>query len=263
MIIIGEGLDNIAVLVNEVTVFRILKPGHENKNITSEINFLKLTKGRLTVGIPHITYEAIDRLLYGYKLLPGSTIVKNTLTKESRADEYIDKWVITACELEAIGESAKLPIDQFSDNDYRLKKSNEVLKLDILDTSVRNLLKKSCNRYLEKWKKRKKVLVHGDLGMGSWLYDNESDHYSVIDWSDVCFAPQEFQMYRLVADLPEHAAYIISKYEKKTDNTIDHNLLFDCGLISIASRIAECIEREPALVESKIQELRAWSQLSV
>jgi serine/threonine-protein kinase RIO1 len=125
------------------------------------------------------------------------------------------------------------------------------------------IVRDSTSSYLLNWNSAKLVLVHGDLGAGNWLFDKIQHTYAVIDWSDSCFAPQEFQMYRLITDYPEKINEIIQLFEGRSGRRINRDLIFDCGVLSICSRIAECMERAPLTVDIKIQELEAWSNLSL
>ncbi|GAC1391487.1 MAG: hypothetical protein NVSMB46_04180 [Candidatus Saccharimonadales bacterium] len=268
--LIGEGWDNTAVLVNNNIVFRVPKNLPEHlANITREhtkveIKTLSRLREKLPVIIPVIQYVASDKSYYGYNYIPGDKLSSDGI---NNIEDFVNLWIDTSVAISTligIDEAKSIGIETFPFNDYRLRRINEVVNAGILNNELTSLAKDASKNYMELGKQSTKGVVHGDLGLGNWLYDRDTNSYAVIDWSDICIAPQEFQMYRLINDLPDYTELVINRYYEETGQRINKQLLFTCGSVSILSVIGELIgnaDTKADLVKAKISQLSDWRAL--
>lgn len=267
---IGEGWDNIACLVNNETVFRVPKKSYEDlaqgiiDHTKAEIKFLRKVENKLPAKTPIIRYVAKDEVYYGYAYIDGSQV---SLEKLADKERFVKLWIDTAIAISnsmTVDQAKELGIKLVTLNEYRLNRVRQVAENGILDKGLQELAEDTLNGYLKAWDKAPQFILHGDPGLGNWIYDEESKKFTLVDWSDLCVGPQEFQMYRLINDMPEYIDLACSYYFDKTGLCIDKNLLFLCGNASILSMLGAFLEREgqeSTNVKKKIDQLKFWKSL--
>ena len=265
---IGEGWDNVAYLVNNEIVFRVPKKKTEEiaqeilNHTKTEIKFLEKIEGTLPVKSPSIKYVAKDESYYGYSFANGKQVSYAEIVNK---EVFVKLWIDTAIALSnsmSLEDAMKMGVEQVSFNEYRLKRVKQVIDSKILDDKLHELAEYTLQNYLIVWGRAPKFILHGDPGLGNWVYDKSSNTYTLIDWSDICLGPQEFQVYRLVNDMPEYIDLIIRYYFERAGIEINRELLFLCGNASILSMLGAFLERgDTKGVQVKMKQLKFWKAL--
>lgn len=265
---IGEGWDNIAYLVNKEVVFRVPKKKTEEiaqeilNHTKTEIQFLKRIENTLPVKSPSIKYVAKDESYYGYSFASGEQVSFEEIEDK---DSFVKLWIDTAVVLSnsiPLNDATKIGVKQVSLNEYRLKRVKQVIDSKVLDDELHELAEYTLQNYLTVWNQAPQFILHGDPGLGNWVYDKPSNTYTLIDWSDICIGPQEFQMYRLINDMPDYIDLACGYYVEKTGLEIDRNLLFLCGNASILSMLGAFLERDDTQsIQEKTKQLKFWKAL--
>lgn len=265
---IGEGWDNIAYVVNNEVVFRVPKKKTEEiaqeilDHTKTEIEFLKRIEGKLPVKSPSIKYVAEDKSYYGYSFANGNQVAYEEIEDK---EGFVKLWIDTAIALGnsmPLNDATKVGVRQVSLNEYRLKRVKQVIDSKILDDELHELAEYTLRNYLAVWNQASQFILHGDPGLGNWVYDEPSNTYTLIDWSDICIGPQEFQLYRLVNDMPDYIELIIRYFFEKVGIEINRELIFLCGNASILSMLGAFMEREDEQgVQEKMKQLKFWKAL--
>ncbi|MFO0971158.1 MAG: aminoglycoside phosphotransferase family protein [Candidatus Saccharimonadales bacterium] len=265
---IGEGWDNIAYLVNNEVVFRVPKKKTEEiaqeilDHTKTEIQFLKRIEGKLPVKSPSIKYVAEDKSYYGYTFASGGQVSFEEIKDK---EGFVKLWIDTAMALGKsmpLDDATKMGVKQVSLNEYRLKRVKQVIDSKILDDELHELAEYTLQNYLAVWNQAPQFILHGDPGLGNWVYDEPLNTYTLIDWSDICIGPQEFQVYRLVNDMPDYVDLIIQYYFEKAGIEISQELIFLCGYASILSMLGAFMERgDEQGIRAKTKQLKFWKSL--
>ena len=74
IIVLGQGLDSIAYLVNNEYIFKQSKHGEARINLKKELQALNHLKGKVTLQIPNIEYYSEVYGVCGYKEIKGDIL---------------------------------------------------------------------------------------------------------------------------------------------------------------------------------------------
>lgn len=74
ILVLGQGLDSIAYLVNHEYIFKQSKHNDARNNLKKEIQVLKYLKGKITLQIPDIEYYSEEYGVCGYKKVKGEKL---------------------------------------------------------------------------------------------------------------------------------------------------------------------------------------------
>lgn len=265
---IGEGWDNVAYLINNEVVFRVPKKKTEEiaqeilDHTKTEIQFLKRVESKLPVKCPSIKYVAEDKSYYGYTFANGRQVTFEGIKDKG---SFVKLWIDTAIALSnsmSLDDAAKMGVKKVSLNEYRLKRVKQVIDSKILDDSLHELAKYTLQNYMTVWDHAPQFILHGDPGLGNWVCDEPSNTYTLIDWSDICIGPQEFQVYRLVNDMPDYLELIIRHYFEKAGVEINRQLILLCGNASILSMLGAFMQRDDKQgVQEKMKQLKLWAAI--
>ena len=89
ILILGQGLDSIAYLVNHKYIFKQSKHTEAKNNLNKEMQVLKYLKGKITLQIPDIEYYSEEYGVCGYKKVKGEKLTPNMY--QNMSDNEKDK----------------------------------------------------------------------------------------------------------------------------------------------------------------------------
>ena len=86
VIVIGEGLDSIAYVVNNEYIFKQSKHNAARINLKREVQLLNYLNGKITLQIPDIEYYSERYSVCGYKEIKGNKLTPS-IYRNLRDDE--------------------------------------------------------------------------------------------------------------------------------------------------------------------------------
>jgi len=181
--VIGHGWDNVACIVNDEWVFRFTKQRAVHRldslqaHTHSEIKLLQRLQNRLPVRVPNPVWISPNETYYGYKFLEGEQLSITIMPTN-----FIDTWVNAVIAVEnVISEKAAYEVGlmPFQDNDHRIEMIETLLAKNLLAGKVLEAAQNAVSHYIDYFTQRsinRIVTMHGDLGLGNWLYDAASQN---------------------------------------------------------------------------------------
>lgn len=202
---LGQGWNNIAYLVNNEIVFRLPTErdgvGEERQQkVKMEVGLLKSVHGQLPVTTPLPLYVAPDNSYFGYGHLPGTNLEDRpeALNTEDKVNRFMKLWAITAYQIEKVvskERALELGLEAF-DSKEPLENVAYALENKLIPEAseylARIYLEEFEARYAESTKRS--ITLHADMGVHSWLIDENSTPAALIDWTDAFIGPIEFQL---------------------------------------------------------------------
>lgn len=207
VIILGEGLDSIAYLVNNEYIFKQSKHNAARINLKKEIQVLNYLKGKITLQIPDIEYYSEKYSVCGYKEIKGNKltpgIYKNLSDDEK--DMLAQNIALFLRELHSIalpdieGLETDIMDDYCSDYDAL----RETIYDKIPDKSkeyIDSLYKKILND--ERISQYVKGICHNDLSCNHIIMQNNRV-VGIIDFGDVAITDIDRDFIYLLEDSSE------------------------------------------------------------
>ena len=207
IIILGQGLDSIAYLVNNEYIFKQSKHDAARINLKKEIQVLDYLKGKITLQIPDIEYYSEEYSVCGYKEIKGNKLTLS-IYKSLRDDE---KDMLAQDIASFLREMHTLPLPNIAGlelhviDDYR--SDYETLRETIYDIIsdkskeyVDDLYKRILND--ERISQYVKALCHNDLSCNHIIIQN-SKVVGIIDFGDAAITDRDKDFVYLLEDSSE------------------------------------------------------------
>ena len=207
ILVLGQGLDSIAYLVNHEYIFKQSKHNDARNNLKKEIQVLKYLKGKITLQIPDIEYYSEEYGVCGYKKVKGEKLTPDMYQKmnDNEKDNLAQDIALFLQEIHSmplpdIDELELNVIDDYKSDYYTLK---ETIYNKIPDSSkkyIDNLYKRILND--ERITQYVKTLCHNDLSCNHILIQNNKV-VGIIDFGDVAITDRDKDFVYLLEDSNE------------------------------------------------------------
>ena len=207
ILVLGQGLDSIAYLVNHEYIFKQSKHNDARNNLKKEIQVLKYLKGKITLQIPDIEYYSEEYGVCGYKKVKGEKLTPDMYQKmnDNEKDNLAQDIALFLQEIHSmplpdIDELELNVIDDYKSDYYTLK---ETIYNNIPDSSkkyIDNLYKRILND--ERITQYVKTLCHNDLSCNHILIQNNKV-VGIIDFGDVAITDRDKDFVYLLEDSNE------------------------------------------------------------
>lgn len=207
ILVLGQGLDSIAYLVNHEYIFKQSKHNDARNNLKKEIQVLKYLKGKITLQIPDIEYYSEEYGVCGYKKVKGEKLTPDMYQKmnDNEKDNLAQDIALFLQEIHSmplpdIDELELNVIDDYKSDYHTLK---ETIYNNIPDSSkkyIDNLYKRILND--ERITQYVKTLCHNDLSCNHILIQNNKV-VGIIDFGDVAITDRDKDFVYLLEDSNE------------------------------------------------------------
>jgi aminoglycoside 2''-phosphotransferase len=244
-VLLGEGWDSVALLVNDETVFRFAKRPDVAVRQAREAQLLPLLGDQLPLPIPRYTYTWADpawpgKRIVGYPLIAGEQLMLTPDRPDHRATQAAQLGVfVSALHAISVDEARRhgaLGSDAASRReDYRrffaTVRSN---MLPLFDPREQAAIVAFWTRYLDDDTcfTFTPILVHRDLNTEHVLCDPATSHLTgVIDWGDAGIDDPAVDFAGVRRQLGEEfARQMLAAYRHPLDSTFVHRMDFYSGM---------------------------------
>jgi len=207
IIVLGQGLDSIAYLVNNEFIFKQSKHDEARISLKKEIQILNYLKSKVTLQIPDIEYYSEQYSVCGYKEIKGDKLTPCIYKKMS--DDEKDKLVQDIALFLREMHSVPLPdIDGLELNVIDDYKSDH----DALREMIYDKIPDKSKEYLENLYRRifadkriteyVRVLCHNDLSCNHIIIQNNKV-VGIIDFGDAAISDRDKDFVYLLEDSGE------------------------------------------------------------
>lgn len=195
IIVLGQGLDSTAYLVNNEYIFKQSKHDDARNNLKKEIQVLNYIKGKVTLQIPDIEYYSEKYSICGYKDIKGDNLTPDIY--KNMSDDEKDKLAQDIALFLREMHSVPLPdIDGLECNVTEDYKSDR----DALREMIYDKIPDSSKEYLNNLYKRildderishyVKALCHNDLSCKHMIIQN-NNVVGIIDFGDAAVTDRD------------------------------------------------------------------------
>lgn len=207
IIVLGQGLDSIAYLVNNEYIFKQSKHEEARINLKKEIRVLNYLKGKITLQIPDIEYYSEEYSVCGYKEINGDKlspgIYKNLSDDEK--DMLAQDIALFLREMHSIPLPAIDGLELHVIDDYKSD-------YDTLRETIYDKIPDKSKEYLDDLYKRiltdeqiteyVRALCHNDLSCNHIIIQNNKV-IGIIDFGDVAITDRDKDFVYLLEDSSE------------------------------------------------------------
>ena len=195
MIVLGEGLDSTAYLVNNNYIFKQSKHQEARESLKKEVQVLKYLKGKISLQIPEIEYYSEEYSVCGYKEIKGTILtpqIYNQLSNKEKDDIARDIAAFLK-ELHSLQlpdiKNLELNVSEDYERDY--KKLKDTIYNSISE-EVKKYLDNLYHRILndERIMKYDITLCHNDLSCNHIVINNNKV-IGIIDFGDVAITDRD------------------------------------------------------------------------
>lgn len=207
IIVLGQGLDSIAYLVNKEYVFK--QPKHDVARIAlkKEIQVLNYLKGKITLQIPDIVYYSEQYGICGYRVIKGETLTPAIY--KNMSDDEKDKLAQDIALFLGELHSVPLPdIDGLEINVIHDYKSDYYALRELIYSKIPDKSKEYLDCFYkkilsdERVTKYVKSLCHNDLSCKHMIIQNNRI-VGIIDFGDVAITDRDKDFVYLLEDSHE------------------------------------------------------------
>ena len=207
IIVLGQGLDSIAYLVNDEYIFKQSKHDEARIGLKKEIQVLNYLKGKITLQIPDIEYYSEEYSVCGYREIKGDKLTPDMY--KNMSDDKKDKLIQDIALFLREMHSIPLPdidglewnvVDDYK-NDYDTLR--EMIYDKIPDKSkeyLDNLYKRILND--ERITNYARALCHNDLSCKHMIIQNDRV-VGIIDFGDAAITDRDKDFIYLLEDSSE------------------------------------------------------------
>ncbi|MFF2555778.1 phosphotransferase family protein [Nocardia sp. NPDC058058] len=233
MRVLGEGQENVAVLVGQSHVVRLPKDADGAEGVAREGRLLAELSGALTLAVPRYEFTAPNPLGPGeccvYPVVPGSVLPE----REWRARGMLDDEKVARAVAEFIDEVHAFPADRarefgVEDRDMRAEFAAD---LELIRAQVIPLLAAADGRELvARWERYlgedrnfeySPVLMHGDVSLDHLLVTGDRIT-GVIDFGDVQIGDPDYDLSYL---WPDAGAEFVRRVQHWRGQPMDERLI--------------------------------------
>lgn len=207
MIVLGQGFDSTAYLVNNEYIFKQSKHDEARNNLKREIRVLNYLKGKITLQIPDIEYYSQEYSICGYKEIKGNKLspdIYNSFSDDEK-DALAQDIALFLREMHAIPLPDIDGLELHVIDDYR--SDYETLRETVYDK-----IPDKSKRYIDDLYKRilndkrisqyDKALCHNDLSCNHILIqDNKA--VGIIDFGDAAVTDRDKDFVYLLEESSE------------------------------------------------------------
>lgn len=207
MIVLGQGFDSTAYLVNNEYIFKQSKHDEARNNLKREIQVLNYLKGKITLQIPDIEYYSQEYSICGYKEIKGNKLspdIYNSFSDDEK-DALAQDIALFLREMHAIPLPDIDGLELHVIDDYR--SDYETLRETVYDK-----IPDKSKRYIDDLYKRilndkrisqyDKALCHNDLSCNHILIqDNKA--VGIIDFGDAAVTDRDKDFVYLLEESSE------------------------------------------------------------
>lgn len=207
MIVLGQGLDSTAYLVNNEYIFKQSKHDEARNNLKREIRVLNYLKGKITLQIPDIEYYSREYSICGYKEIKGNQLspdIYNSFSNDEK-DALAQDIALFLREMHAIPLPDIDGLELHVIDDYR--SDYETLRETVYDK-----IPDKSKRYIDDLYKRilndkrisqyDKALCHNDLSCNHILIQGNKA-VGIIDFGDVAVTDRDKDFVYLLEESSE------------------------------------------------------------
>lgn len=207
MIVLGQGLDSTAYLVNNEYIFKQSKHDEARNNLKREIRVLNYLKGKITLQIPDIEYYSREYSICGYKEIKGNKLSPDSYNSFSNdeKDALAQDIALFLREMHAIPLPDIDGLELHVIDDYR--SDYETLRETVYDK-----IPDKSKRYIDDLYKRilndkrisqyDKALCHNDLSCNHILIQGNKA-VGIIDFGDVAVTDRDKDFVYLLEESSE------------------------------------------------------------
>lgn len=207
MIVLGQGFDSTAYLVNNEYIFKQSKHDEARNNLKREIQVLNYLKGKITLQIPDLEYYSQEYSICGYKEIKGNKLspdIYNSFSDDEK-DALAQDIALFLREMHAIPLPDIDGLELHVIDDYR--SDYETLRETVYDK-----IPDKSKRYIDDLYKRilndkrisqyDKALCHNDLSCNHILIqDNKA--VGIIDFGDAAVTDRDKDFVYLLEESSE------------------------------------------------------------
>ncbi len=195
IVVLGQGLDSIAYLVNHEYIFKQSKHHEARLNLKKEIQVLNYLKGKVTLQIPDIEYYSEEYGVCGYREIRGEkltpTIYKNMSDDEK--DKLVQDIALFLKEMHSLPlpDIDRLELNVINDykSDYKILRERIYNKIpDSSKKYIDDLYKRILND--ERISKYVKAICHNDLSCNHIMLHNNTV-IGIIDFGDAAITDRD------------------------------------------------------------------------
>ncbi|MBD5140794.1 MAG: phosphotransferase [Ruminococcus sp.] len=207
IIVLGQGLDSIAYLVNNEYIFKQSKHDEARNNLKKEIQVLNYLKGKITLQIPDIEYYSEKYSICGYKDIKGDNLTPDIY--KNMSDDEKEKLAKDIALF--LREMHSIPLPDIDELDWNVmedyKSDYDALREMIYDKipdKSKGYLDNLYNRIFndERITKYVKALCHNDLGCKHMIIQNNKV-VGIIDFGDAAVTDRDKDFVYLLEDSDE------------------------------------------------------------
>lgn len=207
IIVLGQGLDSIAYLVNNEYIFKQSKHDIARINLKKEMQVLKYLKNQITLQTPDIEYYSEEYSVCGYKEIKGNKLTPSIYKSlsDDEKDILAQDIALFLREMHAIPLPNIAGLELHVMDDYRsdYETLRETIYDKIPDKSkeyIDDLYKRILND--ERISQYVKTLCHNDLGCNHIIIQNNKA-VGIIDFGDVAITDRDKDFVYLLEDSNE------------------------------------------------------------
>lgn len=207
MIVLGQGLDSTAYLVNNEYIFKQSKHDEARNNLKREIRVLNYLKGKITLQIPDIEYYSQEYSVCGYKEIKGNKLspdIYNSFSDDEK-DTLAQDIALFLREMHAIPlpdiDGLELHVIDDYRSDYETLREKVYDKIpDKSKKQIDDLYKRILND--KRISQYDKALCHNDLSCNHILIqDNKA--VGIIDFGDAAVTDRDKDFVYLLEESSE------------------------------------------------------------
>lgn len=207
MIVLGQGLDSVAYLVNHEYIFKQSKHDEARMNLKREIQILNYLKGKTTLQIPDIEYYSEEYSVCGYKEIKGEKLTPDIY--KNMSDEEKDRLARDIALF--LREIHSLPLPDIDGSELHVMDDYES-DYDALRETIYDKIPDKAKAYLDNLYKRilrderiteyVKALCHNDLSCNHIIIQNNKV-VGIIDFGDTAVTDADKDFVYLLEDSQE------------------------------------------------------------
>lgn len=207
MIVLGQGLDSTAYLVNNEYIFKQSKHDEARNNLKREIRVLNYLKGKITLQIPDIEYYSQEYSICGYKEIKGNKLSPDSYNSfsDDEKDTLAQDIALFLREMHAIPlpdiDGLELHVIDDYRSDYETLREKVYDKIpDKSKKQIDDLYKRILND--KRISQYDKALCHNDLSCNHILIqDNKA--VGIIDFGDAAVTDRDKDFVYLLEESSE------------------------------------------------------------
>lgn len=207
MIVLGQGLDSTAYLVNNEYIFKQSKHDEARNNLKREIRVLNYLKGKITLQIPDIEYYSQEYSICGYKEIKGNKLSPDSYNSfsDDEKDTLAQDIALFLREMHAIPlpdiDGLELHVIDDYRSDYETLREKVYDKIpDKSKKQIDDLYKRILND--KRISQYDKALCHNDLSCNHILIQGNKA-VGIIDFGDAAVTDRDKDFVYLLEESSE------------------------------------------------------------